>query len=180
MKRTLAAASCAAATLLATLVTGCSGSSSSPSSSSSASTAAAGAHRATAASAAAAATAKPARATVSTRAAGHLGVILVDGKGNTLYLFEADKKDKSTCTGRCAVAWPPLLTTGNARVGKGTDPKLLGTTRRAGGVEQVTYKGHPLYTYVGDTRPGQTNGQGLNQFGALWYVLDTKGKQVTT
>lgn len=115
---------------------------------------------------------------MDTKSAGGLGDILVDDKGNTLYLFLADKKNKSNCTGACAKAWPPLLTKGAAEVGKGVDKKLLDKTKRSDGDEQVTYNGHPLYYYAGDTEPGQTNGQNLDQFGAEWYVLDAKGKQV--
>jgi predicted lipoprotein with Yx(FWY)xxD motif len=105
----------------------------------------------------------------------------VDAKGRTLYLFLADTtKNKSTCTGSCAAAWPPQLTAGSAKAGSGTDKSLLGTAQRSGGAKQVSYNGHPLYYYIGDTKPGQTNGQGLNQFGALWYVVNAKGKQVTS
>jgi predicted lipoprotein with Yx(FWY)xxD motif len=177
MKRTATAATCAAAVMLAAALTGCSGSSAKSAAGPSAtgsSTAAAG-HAADVAGTAA----KITPATVGTKNAGKLGTILVDGKGRTLYLFVADTKNKSTCTGGCAVAWPPLLSKGTATAGKGADKKLLGTTDRAGGVKEVTYNGHPLYYYVGDSKPGQISGQGLNQFGALWYVVDAKGKQVT-
>ncbi|MGW1437579.1 COG4315 family predicted lipoprotein [Streptomyces griseus] len=115
---------------------------------------------------------------METKSASTLGSILVDDKGNTLYLFLADTKNKSNCTGACAKAWPPLLTKGTAKVGNGVDKKLLGTTKRSGGNEQVTYNGHPLYYYVNDKKPGQANGQALNQFGAEWYVLNTKGDKV--
>ncbi|MFB7480560.1 hypothetical protein ACFUEM_11415 [Streptomyces anulatus] len=160
MKRTTMVATCAAA-LLGTVLTGCSDSTS-------------GEAYGPAASSASPSTA----ATVDTKSAGTLGSILVDDKGNTLYLFLADTKNKSNCTGACAKAWPPFLTKGTAKVGNGVDKKLLGTTTRSGGDEQVTYNGHPLYYYVNDKKPGQTNGQALNQFGAEWYVLNTKGDKV--
>ncbi|MEE4540496.1 hypothetical protein V2S66_00760 [Streptomyces sp. V4-01] len=183
MKRTLATASCAAVTLLATLLTGCSGSSSSSGSSttgSSASAASSGA-AADATTAAAAASSAPGQATVATKSSGKLGTILVNAKGRTLYLFVADKKkNESTCTGGCAVAWPPVLSTGTAKAGTGADQKLIGTVKRSSGLPQVSYNGHPLYYYVGDTKPGQTNGQAVDQFGALWYVVNAKGKQVTS
>ena len=161
MKRTATAVTCAATLLLAGALTGCSentsGEGNGPTSSS----------------------ASPsAPATVDTKSAGGLGDILVDDKGNTLYLFLADKKNKSNCTDACAKAWPPLLTKGAAKVGDGVNKKLLDITKRSNGDEQVTYNGHPLYCYAADTKPGQTNGQGLNQFGAEWYVLNTKGDKV--
>ena len=97
-----------------------------------------------------------------------LGKILVDGQGRTLYLFEADKAGKSVCNGACASAWPPYLSDGAPRAGTGVTAGLLGTSVRVddGGGAQVTYRGHPLYYYAGDTEPGATAGQGLDQFGA--------------
>ncbi|MDH6626152.1 putative lipoprotein with Yx(FWY)xxD motif [Streptomyces sp. LBL] len=115
---------------------------------------------------------------VKTATAGKLGTILVDAKSRTLYLFEADKSTTSTCNGSCAAAWPPLLTSGNPTAGGSAKAGLLGTTKRSDGKMQVTYHGHPLYGYAGDAGPGDTNGQGLNQFGAAWYVLDDSGKKV--
>ncbi|MET7271261.1 hypothetical protein ABZS59_08735 [Streptomyces flaveolus] len=162
MKRTVTTAACAAAVLLASVLAGCSDSSDGSS----------GAGYGTTSSS------KTKQATVDTRTAGKLGTILVDGKDRTLYLFLADKKNKSHCTGGCAEAWPPLLTDGPAKAGEGVDKKLLDIAKRSDGAEQVTYNGHPLYYYAGDTEPGQTNGQGLDQFGAVWYVVDAKGKQV--
>ncbi|MFJ6808367.1 hypothetical protein ACIQRK_20440 [Streptomyces anulatus] len=163
MKRTTTATTCAAA-LLATVLAGCSGSTGDTSGDGYGS---------------AASSAPPSKAaTVDTKSASGLGTILVDEKGRTLYLFLADKKNKSNCEGDCAKAWPPLLSKGEAKAGKDVDKKLLGITKRSGGDEQVTYNGHPLYYYAGDKKPGQTNGQNLDQFGAEWYVLNTKGKQV--
>ncbi|GAA0654483.1 hypothetical protein GCM10010193_00810 [Kitasatospora atroaurantiaca] len=110
--------------------------------------------------------------------AGKLGPILVDSKGRTLYLFQADTSTTSTCNDACAAAWPPLTTTGAPVAGTGADAGLLGTTKRADGSTEVVYKGHPLYYYVGDAKPGDTNGQELNQFGAEWYVLNAAGDKV--
>jgi predicted lipoprotein with Yx(FWY)xxD motif len=112
-------------------------------------------------------------------AKGRLGPILIDSQGRTLYLWQADTGAKSTCTGACASAWPPLVTTGKPTAGSGVRSSLLGTTKRANGTEQVTYSGHPLYRFAGDTAPRQTNGQGSTGFGALWYVLSPRGNPLT-
>ena len=117
------------------------------------------------------------RATVKTRH-GKLGTFLVDQKGMSLYLFEKDKTTKSTCYGQCAHFWPPLLTKGAAKAAGGARGSLLGTTRRRDGKLQVTYKGHPLYHYLQDSRPGDTNGQDLHFFGGGWYVLAPSGKKI--
>jgi predicted lipoprotein with Yx(FWY)xxD motif len=107
-----------------------------------------------------------------------LGRILVDGRGRTLYLFAKDKHGKSSCAGQCAGFWPPLITSGKPRAVAGTKASLLGTTRRADGRLQVTYNHHPLYTFVKDTSKGQTNGEGVNTFGAEWDALSPAGTQV--
>ncbi|HEY3069944.1 MAG TPA: hypothetical protein VGJ34_06470 [Gaiellaceae bacterium] len=107
-----------------------------------------------------------------------LGQILVDGKGMTLYLFEKDTGTTSTCSGSCADFWPPVTTTGTPTAGQGVMAGKLGTTMRSDGKTEVTYNGHPLYYYVGDKKPGDMTGQGLNAFGALWYVLSPGGKAI--
>jgi predicted lipoprotein with Yx(FWY)xxD motif len=107
-----------------------------------------------------------------------LGKILVDAKGHTLYLFEKDKRNRSACSGQCAAFWPPLLTHGKPTAGAGVKASLLGVTRRSNGSTQVTYAGHPLYRFALDTRVGQTKGQGLEKFGAEWYVLGPNGKKI--
>jgi predicted lipoprotein with Yx(FWY)xxD motif len=107
-----------------------------------------------------------------------LGKILVDGKGRTLYLFEADKGAVSMCSGACATAWPPLTTSGQTIAGSGVSVSKLGTTKRADGTTEVTYNGHPLYTFAGDRAPGQTVGQGSDGFGAEWYVLSAGGDKI--
>jgi predicted lipoprotein with Yx(FWY)xxD motif len=107
-----------------------------------------------------------------------LGRILVDGRGHTLYLFERDKTTKSTCYGQCAKFWPPLLTTAKATAGAGAKASLLGTTRRSDGKLQVTYKGHPLYFFLKDTKAGMTKGQNLDFFGGEWYVLSPAGGKI--
>jgi predicted lipoprotein with Yx(FWY)xxD motif len=107
-----------------------------------------------------------------------LGTMLTDSSGRTLYLFEKDKGDSSTCNGSCASAWPPLTTTGTPKAGAGVKASALGTTKRQDGTSEVTYNGHPLYYYVGDSGAGMTNGQGLDQFGAEWYVLAPSGNKI--
>ena len=109
-----------------------------------------------------------------------LGKILVDSQGRTLYLFEKDSGTKSTCSGGCATAWPPLRASGKPTAGSGAKASLLGTTPRSDGKPQVTYNGHPLYGYQGDSNAGDTNGQGINAFGADWYVLSPSGDEITT
>jgi len=104
-----------------------------------------------------------------------LGQILVDGRGMTVYLFVADTGTASTCYTSCATIWPPVLTTGAPQAGTGADASLLGTTKRTDGTTEVTYAGHPLYYFVKDKAPGDTTGQGVNGFGALWWVLSPTG-----
>jgi predicted lipoprotein with Yx(FWY)xxD motif len=106
------------------------------------------------------------------------GKALVDGQGRTLYLFEADKGDASTCSGACASIWPPVTTTAKAIAGAGVTAVKLGTTKRSDGKLQVTYNGHPLYRYAADNKPGDVNGQGIDQFGAKWYVLNASGAKI--
>ena len=106
------------------------------------------------------------------------GMALVDEDGKTLYLWEADKNGTSTCSGACAAAWPPVTTSGPPQAGRGVDKSLLSTVKRIDGTEQVTYNGHPLYYYVGDTAAGLAKGQGSKDFGASWYVLDAKGSKI--
>ena len=109
-----------------------------------------------------------------------LGSILVDSQGRTLYLFKADTGTKSSCTGACAVAWPPLSATGHLTAGSGASSAKLGTTTGSGGGGQVTYNEHPLYLYSGDTKPGEVTGQGSTAFGAAWYVVSAAGDQITS
>ncbi len=118
-------------------------------------------------------------ATVATRT-GPLGTYLVDGQGRSLYLFLADTGNTSHCSGACAEVWPPLVTSGPPQAGSGVAANKLGTTEPSGGVKQVTYNGHPLYRYSVDQNPGDTKGQGLNQFGALWWLVSPNGSAITS
>ena len=108
-----------------------------------------------------------------------LGKILVDSKARTVYLFKGDPGSMSACTGACAAAWPPLVASGKPTAGSGAQSSLLATTKRPDGASQLLYHGHPLYLYQGDTKPGDTNGQGVSAFGAGWYALSANGAQVS-
>src|SRR5947207_2241132 len=118
------------------------------------------------------------RGTTVKIAGSKLGRILVDSKGITLYDFVKDKGTTSVCYGACAALWPPLLTHGKPVAGPGVKASLLGTTKRKDGKLEVTYGGHPLYYFVSDRKPGQTTGQGIDQFGGPWWVINAKGKEV--
>ena len=118
--------------------------------------------------------------TVGTSSVGSLGTILVDSQGNTLYVFDKDTGTQSTCSGACATSWPPLRADGKPTAGSGANASMLGTTPRTDGKPQVTYNGHPLYTFAADKGPGDASGQGVTAFGAPWYVISPDGNQVTT
>jgi predicted lipoprotein with Yx(FWY)xxD motif len=97
------------------------------------------------------------------------GKVLATSTGRTLYLDTADPRNKSTCTGGCAAIWPPLKTKGKPVAGAGVHQSLLGQTS----THVVTYNGHALYRYTGDSKAGQANGEGLNGF----YVVTAAGKK---
>jgi predicted lipoprotein with Yx(FWY)xxD motif len=107
-----------------------------------------------------------------------LGRIIVNSNGRTLYLFAKDSNGKSACSGQCATFWPPLITSGKPGVTAGASASLIGTTKRADGRLQVTYNHHPLYTFVKDKQAGQTNGEGVNAFGAVWDAVSPTGAKV--
>jgi predicted lipoprotein with Yx(FWY)xxD motif len=100
-----------------------------------------------------------------------LGMILVDGSGRTLYLFEKDQPDQSACAGACAAAWPVDQSSGTPKAGSGVTASMLGTIKRGDGSTQVTYNKHPLYYFQGDSGAGQQNGQGVDAFGAKWSAV---------
>jgi predicted lipoprotein with Yx(FWY)xxD motif len=104
-----------------------------------------------------------------------LGKVLATSTGRTLYLYTPDGRNKSNCYGSCASLWPPLLTKGKPRAGKGLKKQLLGETMRKDGKHQVTYAGHPLYRFSGDAGAGQVKGEG---YAGIWYVLNSSGKKV--
>jgi predicted lipoprotein with Yx(FWY)xxD motif len=108
-----------------------------------------------------------------------LGSVLVDSRGRTLYQFGADSGTTSTCSGACAANWPPLVASGTPTVGGGAKASLVGTTTRSDGKTQVTYNGHPVYLFVGDSKAGDTNGQGLTAFGGTWSALTSAGNKAS-
>jgi predicted lipoprotein with Yx(FWY)xxD motif len=128
-------------------------------------------------------TTSPAAATQSTSSSGAVtvstkssdaGTVLSGDGGKTLYLFEADKNGKPTCSGDCAAAWPPAMTTGDAKASGDADQSKLGTVSSSGG-KQITYAGHPLYYFAKDTDAEDIYGNGVEAFGAEWYALTPTG-----
>jgi predicted lipoprotein with Yx(FWY)xxD motif len=117
--------------------------------------------------------------TITTKS-GSMGTYLTDGSGRTVYLWLKDPSGKSVCDGACAGAWPPVTTTGAVTASGGAVASDLGTFTRSDGTKQVTYDGHALYYFAGDTGPGTTAGQGLNGFGAKWYIVAPSGSSITT
>ena len=130
------------------------------------------------ATAAAAPDATSARTATVKIAHSRLGKILVDSRGRTLYVLSADSARKSRCFGACAQNWPPLRVSRKPTVGRGLKASKIGTIRRRDGKPQVTYNRHPLYRFVGDTRAGQTHGQGIVAFGGRWSVVSPAGRPV--
>lgn len=112
-------------------------------------------------------------------ASGSVGTYLTDGSGRALYLWMADSNNKSACSGACAGLWPPLTASGTPKAASGVQASDLGTITRSDGTKQVTYDGHPLYYYAGDSGSGDTNGQGSNGFGAKWWLVAPSGSAIT-
>jgi predicted lipoprotein with Yx(FWY)xxD motif len=111
--------------------------------------------------------------------AGSGGTFLTDGSGHAVYLFSADGMNKSTCSSACASTWPPVMAKGQLTVSGGVKAAGLSTITRPGGGKQVTYDGHALYFFAGDSGPGQTSGQGSDQFGAKWWLVAPSGTKIT-
>jgi predicted lipoprotein with Yx(FWY)xxD motif len=109
---------------------------------------------------------------------GPVGTYLTTGDGMSVYVFAKDTGSSSTCSGSCAVYWPPL-TGGSAHTSGGATAAMTGTTKRSDGTTQITYGGHPLYTYVGDKKAGDTNGEGLNLSGGKWWLVGADGTPLT-
>ncbi|HEX9358890.1 MAG TPA: hypothetical protein VF933_34395 [Streptosporangiaceae bacterium] len=120
-----------------------------------------------------------ATATVIESHAGSSGPFLTNGSGRAVYLWSADSMNKSTCSGACAGAWPPVTATGKVTAADGAKAADLGTITRSDGTKQVTYGGHPLYYFAGDSGPGQTNGQGNDGFGAKWWLVAPAATKIT-
>jgi predicted lipoprotein with Yx(FWY)xxD motif len=109
-----------------------------------------------------------------------VGKVLTDANGRALYLFAGDSRNASRLSAAGLAVWPPFTSTTLPRATGGVTAARIGTATGAGGATQITYNGHPLYYYVGDHQPGQVLGQGLNQFGARWYVLSAAGGAITS
>jgi predicted lipoprotein with Yx(FWY)xxD motif len=109
-----------------------------------------------------------------------LGGVLADGRGFTLYVFSRDARSRDRCVAinGCTDVWPVLRTSASPRTGAGIKRSLLGTIKLPSGGRQVTYAGHPLYTYVGDSGPGQTEYVGLSQSGGRWFAINANGRIV--
>lgn len=118
--------------------------------------------------------------TVISTASGKDGTYLTGANGKAVYLWVADTSNKSTCSGACAAAWPPVTTKGSPTASGSAVAGDLGTTQRSGGTEQVTYDGHPLYYYAGDSGAGQITGQGSTQFGSPWWLVAPNGSAIKT
>ena len=171
MTRTLAAFAILAAAVLALAAAGCGSSSDSTSSSG-------GGYGSGEASSQPATTSAPeSGAVVSVAPVTKVGKILVDSEGLTLYDFHKDKGTTSSCYGECAQVWPPLTSEGSPQASNGVPASKLGTTKRKDGTVQVTFAGHPLYTYTADTKPGEANGNDFSSFGAQWYALMPSGEE---
>jgi predicted lipoprotein with Yx(FWY)xxD motif len=117
-------------------------------------------------------------ALVNSASISSLGNAVVGPTGKTLYLFKKDTGPTSNCSGACAAEWPPLTTSGKITSSGGVPTSALKTVRRSDGKTQVTFNGHPLYYFAGDSGPGQANGQGLDDFGANWWALSPSGQEI--
>lgn len=117
--------------------------------------------------------------TVIATRAGTSGTHLTDGSGHSVYLWVKDPAGKSVCSGSCAGAWPPVAASGPVTASGGAKSADLGSVTRPDGTRQVTYDGHPLYYFAGDSSAGQTNGQGSDGFGAKWWLVAPSGAQIT-
>jgi predicted lipoprotein with Yx(FWY)xxD motif len=152
----------------ALLATACSSAAASPSSSSSPSSAPAAGSSASAST----------TGTVISTQAGSAGTFLTDG-GRAVYLWAKDGMNMSACTGACASAWPAVPATGTLTATGGAKASDLGTITRSDGTKQVTYDGHALYFFAGDSAAGQTTGQGSDSFGAKWWLVAPSGAKIT-
>lgn len=109
-----------------------------------------------------------------------LGTILVNSRGFTVYAFTKDGRNRDNCqkSSACLRVWPAVTTVGSAVTGPGVKRSLIGTIRIKGGATQLTYAGHPLYTYIADAQPGQTSYVNILQFGGRWPALNASGQEV--
>jgi predicted lipoprotein with Yx(FWY)xxD motif len=117
--------------------------------------------------------------TVITTKSGSAGTYLTDGSGRAVYLWSKDSMNKSECSGACIGSWPPVTASGGVTGSGGATASDLGTITRSDGSKQVTYDGHPLYYYAGDSGSGATSGQGNDGFGAKWWLVSPSGAALT-
>jgi predicted lipoprotein with Yx(FWY)xxD motif len=118
--------------------------------------------------------------TVITTVSSSAGTFLANSSGHAVYLWTKDSSGMSACSGACAGAWPPVTTTGTVTATGGAKSSDLGTITRSDGTKQVTYDGHPLYFFSGDSGPGMASGQGNDGFGAKWWLVSPSGSDVTS
>ena len=106
-----------------------------------------------------------------------LGEILVNGRGFTVYVFTHDSRRRDTCVtlSGCTSVWPPTISHGRLTLGQGVRRSRVGTITLPNGTRQLTYAGHPLYTYAADAGPAQTAYVGVEEFGGTWYALGASG-----
>jgi len=152
---------------------------SSAGSSTAASSPAASSPAAPASGAAAGGSASASGGTVITTASSSAGTVLTTSSGRAIYLWAKDTGDMSQCSGACAGAWPPVTATGTVTAAGSAKPSDLGTITRSDGTKQVTYDGHPLYFFSGDSSAGTATGQGSDSFGAKWWLVTPSGSDVT-
>ena len=109
-----------------------------------------------------------------------LGKIVQNGRGFTIYMFTRDRRNKDNCVkvAGCTGVWPAVTTSGRPVIGPGLKRRLIGTITLPSGAKQVTYAGHPLYRYIGDSGPGDTSYVGFSQFGGSWFALNGAGRAV--
>jgi len=117
--------------------------------------------------------------TVITTVSSSAGTFLTTSSGHAVYLWSKDGNGMSACSGACAGTWPPVTTSGTATASGGAKSSDLSTITRSDGTKQVTYDGHPLYFFSGDSGPGMASGQGNDGFGAKWWLVSPSGSDVT-
>lgn len=118
-------------------------------------------------------------AAVIKTASSSAGALLTDGSGRAVYLWMKDTNGASACSGACTGTWPPVSTTGSPTASGSAKASDLGTITRSDGTKQVTYDGHPLYYFSGDSGAGMASGQGSSSFGAKWWLVAPSGSDVT-
>lgn len=116
---------------------------------------------------------------IEVRTVSGYGRVLVTSDGRSLYLFTADPREGSACTGSCLMVWPPLLASGTVKVGPGVNAKLVSRFASRSGGDQLAYGGHALYTFEQDAAAGMTSGEGLQTYGGTWWLVSPQGKAVT-